>query len=88
MNIRPDPKVSLYVRVSDLIPHFPILVKGGSDVWLMLDLFRGQPVCKSFRPQTSFPYLGERRFRGLGDVRPVHRSDLHPLNPSIAHVDL
>ncbi|KAL8501540.1 hypothetical protein ACS0TY_020893 [Phlomoides rotata] len=68
MNIRPDPKVSLYVKVSDLRPHFPILVKGGSEVWVMSDLFIGQPLYKSFRPQTSFPYLDERRFRGLMNI--------------------
>ncbi|KAL8481018.1 hypothetical protein ACS0TY_027525 [Phlomoides rotata] len=76
MNIRPDPKVSLHIRVSDLRPHFPILVKGGSEVWVISDLFIGQTSFKTFRPQTSFLYLGERRFRDLGDIRPVHRSDL------------
>ncbi|KAL8485584.1 hypothetical protein ACS0TY_027757 [Phlomoides rotata] len=42
----------------------------------MSDLFRGQTIFKAIRPQISFPYLDERRFRGLSDVRPVHRSDL------------
>ncbi|KAL8464000.1 hypothetical protein ACS0TY_033801 [Phlomoides rotata] len=51
-------------------------MKGGSEIWVMSDLFIGQTSFETFRPQTLFPYLGERRFRGLGDVRPVHRSDL------------
>ncbi|KAL8456211.1 hypothetical protein ACS0TY_034435 [Phlomoides rotata] len=54
--------------LSDLKPRFPILVKGGSEVWMMSDLFIGQTLFKTFRPQTSFPYLGERRFRGGSEV--------------------
>ncbi|KAL8467358.1 hypothetical protein ACS0TY_030855 [Phlomoides rotata] len=43
---------------------------------MMSGLFPDQISFKTFRPQTSFPYLGERRFRGLGYVRSVPRSDL------------
>ncbi|KAL8476266.1 hypothetical protein ACS0TY_028801 [Phlomoides rotata] len=59
----------IWICISDLFI-------GGSEVWVMSDLFIGQTSFKTFRPQTSFPYLGERRFRDPDDVRPVHRSDL------------
>ncbi|KAL8458167.1 hypothetical protein ACS0TY_035885 [Phlomoides rotata] len=53
---------------SDLRPHFPILVKGGSEVLKISDQVRKSDLVK---PQTSFPYLGERRFRGLENIRPA-----------------
>ncbi|KAL8487504.1 hypothetical protein ACS0TY_023983 [Phlomoides rotata] len=67
-------KVRPHSRLSDLRPHFLILMKGGSETSF-----------KAIRPQTSFPYLDERRFRGLSDVQTCSKvgphsrlSDLRP----------